>query len=1631
MPTESVTVAVRCRPFNQRELEQREANIVTIGGDGYVELEQPDDASKRFNFDFSYDENSTQDTVYRDLGQPLLQQAFEGWNGTIFAYGQTGSGKTFSMAGTKALPGMVPKMCKELYTKIEEKMEANPNIKFLVTCSFLEIYNEVLYDLLDPNASRQGTGKRRGETQLDVKEHPTLGVYVSGLQEIPADTSQKILTLIDQGNDVRAVASTAMNATSSRSHSIFIIRMMSTEVVDGQKREMRSTVNLVDLAGSERAAKTGATGEKLKEGANINKSLSALGAVINALAENSKGKRKVFIPYRNSKLTRVLQESLGGNSVTIMMAAISPAAYNLDETLSTLQYADRAKAIQLKARKNEQLTEVGKLKREIDELKALLAAAGGGGSPASIRAPGDPATETRMLKEMEQLQALQQQSFEEKERIALEMEQARAEAMKKQAELRRAQREKYETERAIALQAGTSDWVPMLLRSTRSARSQADIDFCAAAEAMHSAYRSGIESLQEHNAFTTVLQSALAKESSIFLHNEAARSSGESAATDFADDMGSKVLMEQILLKMKNLREELAKTPVLTETMLSPLDELATAAESHAEIPRAVLDASERMGGDELALDERERLEMQASDLELLSIHAQKEKVRLAEKRGSTRALEPLKEMAVVVQRGVESELAQVEVRLKDATADGSEVEEAQRAGIEKRTAVLKKELHVLRDILARDELSKVLHGLSQVVQGVVVRTGKRMTMRDRAKDKTLAVREQQAEKLKVQMEEMREALFGENESLREEKTRALRETDLLRTALTHRESTLSTLIGQVQSFAVAAKRDPEAAAAAASSAAAAAAAAISSTSAAAPSVDSAANSASPAGADANSMPPAPESNTSPPTVPLTLGLNVLVSKPAASADAALLGDKLQIVSTQLAAAEESLAEMTERARRATQAVEEELAPLKQHNEVLKKQLRAVVNSPQLQSIANGHLDDERLSAPAGCRPPARREIVRVPEGVGSGQKATVTAPSGREVSLMVPVGAEAGDEVEVEIPVSPGAASEEVSFVVPPGVGEGDQVAVTAASGREVMVTVPDGVVAGDSLQVEVPCCAGERVRFVVPQGSQPGSQITITTPSGLEVEVVVPEGAAEGEEVEVDIDAGVSAVSSVAALLAKSKEALAGATAGAGRHAGFDAAREGLTLELSAAKQEASKKAAELAEMALQVQSYEAQAQAATAPSAASLSEMQAALRTAQEDAARSAGELAHAREEELPELERRVMALRQENFKLKEAALNVEEEAVERQDELHNLRQEALKTEEKLYAAEVQVATLEAQAKERSETSAAEAKRLTGELAALRKNENARLREMEEFEAEKYTMAQDIENLQEELEDANTQQKKYYEALMTKEEKVRQLKHTCKKLERVVERLQYEADLKVVRANVPHEAIGPGFAEMEALEATNRAKDAELRKLKAELERVGSEIVEEEDYEIGGRTHDDANTDSSRPPTREQRSSLLLSLQKDGAAPARAATADLRAAKAQLSHATAAKSDLQERLVRAEAVAEHAKQAAASAEELRRKQESEALQLIRARDELDDLQSAKDEEISEMNDQLYEKTQLLEAAEETVAALQAEAHTLREEVEGQRSATAQVQRLKQELAEEREEKERLSRLLQQAIG
>lgn len=242
------------------------------------------------------------------------------------------------------LQGIIPRLNTALFDRIAAEKLSRPSVQYLITASYFEIYNEFIFDLLDAADRKKKPAASKGG--LEIKEHPVLGVYVKGLQEFVVESAEKLQKIIDQGMQSRTVASTHMNADSSRSHSVFVIMIRQKDIVD-ETKNVFAKVNLVDLAGSERVKSTGASGATLKEGANINKSLSELGNVINALVAQAKGKKGVFVPYRNSKLTRVLQESLGGNSITAMLAALSPAASYFEETMSTLKYANRAKAIKV------------------------------------------------------------------------------------------------------------------------------------------------------------------------------------------------------------------------------------------------------------------------------------------------------------------------------------------------------------------------------------------------------------------------------------------------------------------------------------------------------------------------------------------------------------------------------------------------------------------------------------------------------------------------------------------------------------------------------------------------------------------------------------------------------------------------------------------------------------------------------------------------------------------------------------------------------------------------------------------------------------------------------------------------------------------------------------------------------------------------------------------------------------------------------------------------------------------------------------------------------------------------------------------------------------------------------------
>ena len=353
-----------------------------------------DSGQKVFAFDRSYwsfDKNDPsyagQSNLHDDLGKPLLDNAFQGYNNCIFAYGQTGSGKSYSMMGYGKEAGIIPSICQDMFMRIGG-LQQDKTLKCTVEVSYLEIYNERVRDLLNPAT----------KGNLRVREHPSTGPYVEDLAKLVVGSFQEIEHLMDEGNKARTVAATNMNETSSRSHAVFTLMLTQKKYDVETKMEMEKVakISLVDLAGSERATSTGATGARLKEGAEINRSLSTLGRVIAALADISTGKKKkgaggAQVPYRDSVLTWLLKDSLGGNSMTAMIAAISPADINFEETLSTLRYADSAKRIKNHAVVNEDAN--ARMIRELKEELALLRSKLGGGTVGGVGGVAVPADE--------------------------------------------------------------------------------------------------------------------------------------------------------------------------------------------------------------------------------------------------------------------------------------------------------------------------------------------------------------------------------------------------------------------------------------------------------------------------------------------------------------------------------------------------------------------------------------------------------------------------------------------------------------------------------------------------------------------------------------------------------------------------------------------------------------------------------------------------------------------------------------------------------------------------------------------------------------------------------------------------------------------------------------------------------------------------------------------------------------------------------------------------------------------------------------------------------------------------------------------------------------------------------------
>lgn len=357
---ECVQVVVRCRPLNNKEQAGNFQRVVDVfPSRGVIEILNCNETSrenkKMFTYDAVYDWGSTQQQVYDEVVRPLVYSVLEGFNGCVFAYGQTGTGKTHTMEGIKSDPeqrGIIPRAFEQIWAHINRSQ----NMNFLVAVSYLEIYMEELRDLLKPNST----------TPLELRERDG-GIVVPNLHSVLCKSVEDMIHVMYMGNKNRTVGFTNMNEHSSRSHAIFLIKIEMCEV--GSTLVKVGKLNLIDLAGSERQSKTGATAERLKEASKINRALSSLGNVISALAEKSP-----HIPYRDSKLTRLLQDSLGGNSKTIMIANIGPSEFNYNETLTTLRYANRAKTIENKPIMNEdpQDTKLREYQEEIARLRQLI-----------------------------------------------------------------------------------------------------------------------------------------------------------------------------------------------------------------------------------------------------------------------------------------------------------------------------------------------------------------------------------------------------------------------------------------------------------------------------------------------------------------------------------------------------------------------------------------------------------------------------------------------------------------------------------------------------------------------------------------------------------------------------------------------------------------------------------------------------------------------------------------------------------------------------------------------------------------------------------------------------------------------------------------------------------------------------------------------------------------------------------------------------------------------------------------------------------------------------------------------------------------------------------------------------------
>ncbi|XP_076281129.1 kinesin family member nebbish isoform X2 [Lasioglossum baleicum] len=381
----NLIVGIRIRPLNAKEqTDSKIASVVQVDGQNItVKCESMQHTFMYDHCFISYEDSTrighaSQETVFTNMVLPLVQNAFEGYNVCLFAYGQTGSGKSYSMMGQESLQtnsmvldeatGIIPRFCQDIFSRISTNMNTTTTIEI----SYFEIYNEKIHDLL----TNVNNGVKRAP--LKVREHPVYGPYIVDLSQHCVQNYKDLQTWLKVGNSQRATAATGMNEKSSRSHSIFSIILTQTKVNSQLNKEnvdpsRRSKINLVDLAGSERLSQTCASGERLKEGVSINKSLLTLGKVIASLAENTNNRKRGFVPYRESVLTWLLKESLGGNSRTAMLATVSPANVHVEETLATLRYACQVRAIVNRVRINEDPHEklIRELKAEVLRLRGV------------------------------------------------------------------------------------------------------------------------------------------------------------------------------------------------------------------------------------------------------------------------------------------------------------------------------------------------------------------------------------------------------------------------------------------------------------------------------------------------------------------------------------------------------------------------------------------------------------------------------------------------------------------------------------------------------------------------------------------------------------------------------------------------------------------------------------------------------------------------------------------------------------------------------------------------------------------------------------------------------------------------------------------------------------------------------------------------------------------------------------------------------------------------------------------------------------------------------------------------------------------------------------------------------------